>query len=426
MKRLSFFFALLVSGLLLMGADGCSSDPNVEGAKLDLKNKNYDRALENVETAIANDPQNAEAYKLKGDILFDMIYGQGAAPADDREMLVADMLEAYNEAAELDPEYADDLEQWKQLAYGREFNLGVQAFDKGQTDESKFVEAAEHFDTAADIMPDSSGAYLNEAFAYLNAGMRLEAIEPLEQVVALEAAEPTTYVYLAELYGEQERGEEAIVLLEGAQERYPENESILTQLLNAYVRTEQMDRAMDQFSRAVERNPDNALYRYNYGSLLLQAERYEEAAEQLQRAVELEPDNPNAQYNLGATYINRAVEINDRIAELDDQIRGDDTLTRAQEQELQAEIDELIEQAADRFGVHQPRVSDFIQGRIGAFTIDAPVNMLPLVGISLHIDFEKRAAPSLVMVRVRRVIRGTQLWLAGAQVPVPSGSLVPA
>ena len=42
-------------------------------------------------------------------------------------------------------------------------------------------------------------------------------------------------------------------------------------------------------------------------------------------------------------------------------------------------------EAADRFGVHQPRVSDLVRGKVGVFTIDALVNMHAAVG--LHVEF---------------------------------------
>lgn len=47
-------------------------------------------------------------------------------------------------------------------------------------------------------------------------------------------------------------------------------------------------------------------------------------------------------------------------------------------------------QAARRFGVTQPRVSDLKRGRIDLFSIDALVNMLTAAG--LHLDVRVRDA----------------------------------
>ena len=50
------------------------------------------------------------------------------------------------------------------------------------------------------------------------------------------------------------------------------------------------------------------------------------------------------------------------------------------------------ELAADRLGVHQPRVSLLMQGKISEFSVDALVNMLARFGIRIKIDFELEAA----------------------------------
>jgi len=47
-------------------------------------------------------------------------------------------------------------------------------------------------------------------------------------------------------------------------------------------------------------------------------------------------------------------------------------------------------QAARRFGVTQPRISDLVRGKIDLFSIDALVNMLSAAG--LHLDVVVRPA----------------------------------
>src|SRR5690606_1797216 len=109
MKKFSVLCVLLVGGVLLMGANGCSSDPNIEGAKLDLRNKDYDRALENVNTALERNPQNAEALDLKGQILQEQA-GEVTDPEQHRQ-IVEQMLQAYNQAVQIDPGLQNDIQQ---------------------------------------------------------------------------------------------------------------------------------------------------------------------------------------------------------------------------------------------------------------------------------------------------------------------------
>lgn len=48
-------------------------------------------------------------------------------------------------------------------------------------------------------------------------------------------------------------------------------------------------------------------------------------------------------------------------------------------------------QAAKKFGVTQPRISDLTRGRIDVFAIDTLVNMLVLAGMQVELHVEKVA-----------------------------------
>ena len=362
MKRFSFFAVALFIGLLAFGT-GCSSDPNLEGARLDMRNGDFERALENVNEAISSDSANAEAYLVKGQILQQQAFS--IQNVEEHTQAIRDMAQAYDRAVELDPELEGDVQNERTRVYVQEFELGGQAFnqasggaaaDSSGADSSQvsgevgYEAAAAYFANAAEIAPDSSGPYLNQAYALINAGMQEEAIEPFEMAIEKGADEPESYLYLSDLYIRSERAEDAVTLLEDARTTYPQNTEIQSQLLNAYVTSGQMDRAMDTYREAVETEPSNQTYRYNLGSLLLQAEDYEGAIEQLQEAVNLDPEYASAQYNLGAAYVNRAVDANEQVQVLDDSLRaGSADLSQEQIAEMETRMEELADQRLDYF-----------------------------------------------------------------------------
>lgn len=357
MKRLSVFFVLLLGGFLMMGANGCSSDPNVEGAKLDLRNKDYDRALENVNAALERDPQNAEAYDLKGQILQEQA-GEVTEQEQHRQ-IVQEMMQAYNQAIELDPDLEEDIQQRLRLAYYNEFRSGIQAFNRGREDDAAYDEAVTYFELAAELQPDSASAYVNQAFALLNAGRQQEAVGPLELAIEHGDTQVETYMFLADLYNQAGESAKAMAILEEASDAHPGNADIQAQLLNAYVQAGRIDEAMAQYRAAVEREPDNKLYRYNLGSLLLEAEEYEEAIEHLQAAVDIDPAYANAQYNLGASYVNMAVEVNEQVSEMDDALRADrNQLSDAELQQREQEIEELAEERRQLFAQAVPPLEE--------------------------------------------------------------------
>jgi len=338
MKRMPFVLALTVGLILLAGADGCSSDPNVEGAKLDLRNKDYDRALQNLETALANNPDNAEAYKLKGDVLQEK--ASTIQQVDQHTGLVDEMIMAYGRASEL----GLDVSREMSLAYYKEFDLGSKAFNRGRDDKDAFVDAASFFRNATKIFPDSTGPYVNMGYSLINANMLSDAIGPFERAIQLGDDDAQTYVFLADLYRQNDRSADAVPLLENASEMFPDNTDIQAQLLNAYQSSGQIDRAMAKYEEQISRDPDNKLYLYNYGSLLLQAEIFDKAIENLTRAVELDPEYGNAFYNLGAAYINQAVAYSEQINAIDDELRsGRENMSEDEISAKEAQMEELSE-----------------------------------------------------------------------------------
>jgi tetratricopeptide (TPR) repeat protein len=351
MKRFSHLLFAGFLALFVVAADGCSSDPNVEGAKLDLRNQDYDRALINIDKALASDPDNAEAYKLRGDVYAAMIADE-TDPAERAEQ-TREMVQAYSRAGELDPELRAETDRQLQIAYINAYQRGVQAYNAAQDaqDPDAFVRAADAFGDAALIAPDSASVYVNQGFALVQAGRTADAIPVLEMAVDRGDLEPNTYIYLSQLYTEAGRDADAVTLLERGTQAIPDSPEVRQQLLSAYVAAGQTDRAIDYYSAEIDRDPSNPVYRYNLGSLLLEAERYEEAVLQLEEAVGLDQQNPNAYYNLGAAYINQAVDVNDRVRVADDELREQRaTLSREDVEAREASIDALVTQRTDLFG----------------------------------------------------------------------------
>ncbi len=301
-----------------------------------LEQQNFDRALASVDSALAQDSANTEAYMLKADILRQQ--ADSTMPPEEYKDLFRRAREAEETAIKYDEGLRSDVQTQQQLAYIQEYQRGADAFNRAQQsgEEEDFLRAAAFFGAAGAIEPDSAGPHLNEAYARLNAQQREEAIPALEHYVEkADTVDERAYTILGQLYLTNDRTQDAISLLEQATEEYPENEELQSLRLNAYNRAGETEQAMEAYREQIEENPDNATYRYNYGSLLLNADRYDEAIEQLSQAVELEPDNVQAQYNLGAAYVNKAVAFDDSLAAIEDSVReAERSLTSEEEQRI--------------------------------------------------------------------------------------------
>jgi tetratricopeptide (TPR) repeat protein len=346
-----FSFAVLLGGLLLLSATGCgSSNPNVSAAEDALENDNFEQALQSINAEIQASPQNAEAYRIKGDILYQQ--AQGMQAPERRAELLGEARAAYESAVERDPSLEGQVDVMLLRAYQNEFRQGAAAYNRADSlgDDDGFRESAAYFEGAALLQPDSSRASVLASNAYLNAGDYDRAVEPLERTVEMGQAGAGTYTTLGQLYLRDERYDEAIATFEEASEAYPDDENLRSQRLTAYARSGDMERAETAYGEAVRESPDNAALRLRYGSMLLQQDRYDEAIEQLERATELNPADPNALFNLGAAYTNKSIPLSERIRAMDEERSArSDELSDQELREMDEEIQALIEEQSEMF-----------------------------------------------------------------------------
>lgn len=339
MKRLLPLIMLLVGAIALLGADGCASDPNVEGAKLDLRNKDYDRALENITKALERNPDNAEALSLKGQILQDLVLD--ITDTQERSPLISEMVDVYLRSAALDPVTEPDIERRLGSAYRMEYNRGIELYNEAQNkdDEDKpevFQRSAAHFRNASMIFPDSTDAYFNEASAFFSGGMAEQAIGPFEMALEMGSTLRRIYIYLATIYGQMAEAEtdstrkvaaykKLVRTLEPALANNPRDEEIRHMLLNGYALAAEQEKALNYYREEINQGRATKVILYNYGTLLLGLEAYDEAITQLIKAVAIDSLYGNARFNLGAAYVNKAAGISAQYTALDDSLQANRT-----------------------------------------------------------------------------------------------------
>lgn len=351
-KHVSAFCALLMGGLVLSIMSGCAGgNPFIGQAEDQLENQNYEQALVSIDSALARNPQNAQAYMLRAQILSQQ--ADSTVPPERYTELIQGAREAQEKAISIDPSLRSDVQTRRQLAYIQQMQSGATYFNRARQnqDSRQFRAAAARFNAAAIIYPDSASAYLNEAYALINAGNQEGAIQPMKSYVeASDSVGVDNYKLLGQLYLTNNQSKEAIPVLEEAADRYPNSQDIQSLLLNAYNQAGMQEEAIKAYQAQIERHPDNALYRYNLGSLYLNSDQYEEAIEQLSRAIEIDPENANAQYNLGAAYVNKAVAINDSIRVLEDRLRTEGSeLSESEQKQLNAQMQRLAQQRRQLF-----------------------------------------------------------------------------
>jgi len=355
-NRLSSVFALLVGGIALALVSGCAGgNPYIGEAESNLENQNFDGALAYVDSALTQ-PDLTPQERADIFLLQARVYRTQADSSDDAQQhaeLIQNAIVSQDSAIALNPAVRSTVQSERQLQYIQEMQSGAEQFRNAQQsqDQQAYQNAAAYFQAAHTIFPDSASAYLNEAYALINAGDQPGAIAPLEGFVEqADSVGADQYTLLGQLYLTNDRAEDAIPVLEAGADEHPNNADIQSLLLNAYNAAGQTEQAIAAYQDQVQNNPNNALYLYNLGSLLLNEERYDEAMQYLERAVQQDASNANAQYNYGAAHVNKAVAINDEIATLEDSLRtNEDDMANAQVQQLNSQIESLVEERRQLF-----------------------------------------------------------------------------
>ena len=310
---------LIVLGILFMGimflGFQCSST-ELTSAKLYIQQKNWDKAIETLNTEVTKNPKSDEGYFLLG-----TVYSE--------QDNIDKMMESFDKSLAISNKFQKNIEEYKAFQWANNFNRGVNLFQRGNkttdADSSKmyYDMAIDAYNKAIILEPDSGETYRNLAFVLLTTGKTEESISPLKKLVELEQAEEG-YQYLGEVYytlglnkmsdfkmgknvqdsvKAMEYYNNSIAVLEEGTAKYPENADMIGTKFSAYIGANKMEDALSSAEDLVEKDPTNKFNRYNYGVVLLNTDKFPEAETQLLEALKIDPEYENAIYNLGVTYV---------------------------------------------------------------------------------------------------------------------------
>ena len=228
----------------------------------DLYNaKRYQDALYACEQALRNDPDNADVYNLKGDVLSDLKrYGEA--------------LTAFERAIQLDPNSA--------TAYK---NKGITLKNL-----KHYEEALANYERAIQLDPTLASAYGNKVVALMHLKRYEEAMAACEQAFQLGLNSAVALANKGSILFALKRHEGALATLEQAIQLDPGNAEIYNHKGIMLHELKRYEEALTAFERAIQLGPNLAITYSNKGNTLVMLKRYEEALAALERALLLDPN----------------------------------------------------------------------------------------------------------------------------------------
>lgn len=163
-----------------------------------------------------------------------------------------------------------------------------------------------------------------------------EATRMFEEAVANKYEDPFLYVFRKQAYfGSGDTAKGVAVIKEGFN-KYPENQSILIEMINYYLTSNQAEEALRLLSVAKASDPQNISYTFAEATLYDKMGKFEDAERSYKACMDINPNYFDAAYNLGVLYFNKAVKIYEDASRITDNAayekakkEGDDVLLQA-------------------------------------------------------------------------------------------------
>lgn len=154
------------------------------------------------------------------------------------------------------------------------------------------------------------------------------------KAVEIDYKAEAAFVRMARMYADAGNKEKAFEIVKEGRQKFPNNQTLVTEEVNAYLMSDRHAEAMDALNVAIGLDPGNHSLHFALGFVhdRLAAKSLEKSPEggaeyekhladaevSYKKAVELNPENFDAVYNLGALYFNRAVKLNEVANSIDD------------------------------------------------------------------------------------------------------------
>jgi len=264
------------------------------GAKVYMQQNNWEKAIEQLQIEVTNNPVNAEAWWLLGNCYL-------------KEKKYLEMNEAFAKCVEIDPTREKNVNGTRHNEWVPYYNSAINAMNAGKHDEAK-----EKLDKAIVIYESKPGNYVNYGILFLNLENLDAAIEKFDKALSIIGDDLKTKedssLYItsmknkAAIYINQKKNDEAMEIYLKILEITPEDVNIIANLAACYDEKKEYDKSEEYYNKATELEPDNKNLWFNIGISYFQNKKNEKAEEAFNKVIALDPEDKDALFNLALIY----------------------------------------------------------------------------------------------------------------------------
>ncbi len=244
-----------------------------------LDKKDYQKALPDLDKAIASLTNSFNAYNLRG-LAYDGLDKQSQAMAD------------FNQAISINPGYAE--------AYS---NRGFVFFEN-----KEYAKALKDYEKAISLDPKLAMAYSHRGFLFAFQGKLDQALEDYNQAISLNPKLLEAYLYRGDLYVRQKKYDLALTDFSNALPLNWRNAATYNGRGEAFLARNDFDSAIQDFNQAIKLNPDYGKAYKNRGIAYMEKRKFEEALDDFAKAISLNTDLAETYELRGKCYQKRGDE----------------------------------------------------------------------------------------------------------------------
>jgi tetratricopeptide (TPR) repeat protein len=174
-----------------------------------------------------------------------------------------------------------------------------------------------------------TAVYFNAALAALNGKMYDKSIPYFQKCIDMKYKGVLPYLLMHQAYIAMKDMANAEGILKKVFEIYPDNQEVLLQLVDFYLRNDKMQEAFSYINLAKSKDPNNFSLYWAEGVLFMRQEKYDDAIADMLKSIELKSDHYDTQFNLGVCYYNKAVQMFQKANDIMDVAKYNAAVTEA-------------------------------------------------------------------------------------------------
>lgn len=199
------------------------------------------------------------------------------------------------------------------------FNQGAAAYESGD-----YVKAIDSYinayETMAIIGQKDNEALMVAAQIAVMADENDKAIELCTTLLNNDFESPQLYQYMAIAQGALENNDAMVEYLQKGREKFPEDESLINEQINAFLKLKREAEIVDQIEEMAVKQTTNPIYYFILGTIYGNSEstlyNVEKALGYYQKAIEIDPNHVDSYINIGSMYIDKSAALYNAANEL--------------------------------------------------------------------------------------------------------------